>query len=74
MRTHMQITVMKCPAKIIEVDAMNVSYQIRTVRGKPVFAYDSLIRAQEEKAKAEKRIGCRMQIVRVTYQEEVLDA
>lgn len=52
---------------------MNVSYQIRTVRGKPVFSYDSLARAQEGKRDAEKRVGCKMEIVRVTYQEEVLD-
>lgn len=50
-----------------------VSYQIRTVRGKPVFAYDSLQRAKDEKTKAEKRIGCRMQIVRVTYVEELVE-
>lgn len=50
-----------------------VSYQIRTVRGKPVFAYDSLQRAKDEKTKAEKRIGCRMQIVRVTLHEEVIN-
>lgn len=50
-----------------------VSYQIRTVRGKPVFSYDSLSRAKEERRKAEQRVGCRMQIVRVTYHEELLD-
>lgn len=32
---------------------MNVSYQVRTVRNTPIYAYDSLIRAQEEKLKAE---------------------
>ena len=52
---------------------MNVSYQIRTVRGKPVFSYDCLQRAKEGKAHAEKRVGCKMEIVRVTYQEEVIN-
>lgn len=51
-----------------------VSYQIRTVRDTPVYAYDSLVRAREEKLKAEQRIGCKMKIVKVTHTEEVLDA
>ena len=51
-----------------------VSYQIRTVRDRPIFAYDSLLRAQEEKLKAEKRIGCKMKIVKVTHIEEEVDA
>ena len=49
-----------------------VSYQIRTVRDKPIFAYDNLLRAQEEKLKAEKRVGCKMKIVKVTHIEEVV--
>lgn len=52
---------------------MNVSYQIRTVRGKAVFSYDNLERAKEGREQAEKRIGCKMKIVRVTYQEELLN-
>ena len=51
-----------------------VSYQIRTVRDKPIFAYDNLLRAQEEKLKAEKRVGCKMKIVKVTHIEEEVDA
>lgn len=51
---------------------MNVSYQIRTVRDKPIFSYDSLARAREECLKAEKRIGCKMKIVKVTHIEEVI--
>lgn len=51
-----------------------VSYQIRTVRDTPIYAYDSLLRAQEEKLKAEQRVGCKMKIVKVTHIEEVLDA
>lgn len=52
---------------------MNVSYQIRTVRGAPVFSYDSLVRAKEGRIKAEKRIGCKMQIIKVTHVEEVVE-
>lgn len=52
----------------------NISYQIRTVRDRPIFAYDSLPRAQEEKIKAEKRIGCKMKIVKITHVEEDIDA
>lgn len=52
---------------------MQVSYQIRTVRGKAVFSYDCLARAKEGRKQAEERVGCNMEIVRVTYQEEVLD-
>lgn len=69
----MAIIVTKCHVKIIEGRMMNVSYQIRTPRGKAVFSYDSLQRAKEGRKQAEERVGCRMEIVRVTYQEEVLD-
>lgn len=48
----------------------SVSYQIRTVRDTPVYAFDSLLRAKEECLKAEQRIGCKMKIVRVTHIEE----
>lgn len=51
---------------------MNVSYQVRTVRNTPIYAYDSLVRAQEEKLKAEKRVGCKMVIVKVVQTEEVI--
>lgn len=50
-----------------------VTYHIRTVRGTPVYAYDSLARAREERFKAEKRIGCKMHIVKVTQTEERVD-
>ena len=52
---------------------MYVSYQIRTVRGAPVFSYDNLLRAKEERAKAEKRISCKMQIIIITLMEEVVE-
>jgi hypothetical protein len=49
-----------------------VSYQIRTVRGTPVYAYDSLLRAKEEMLKAEQRVGCKMKLIKVTQTEEVM--
>ena len=52
---------------------MDVSYLIKTPRGATVFSYDSLHRAQEENLKAEKRIGCKMQIIKVTRVEEVVE-
>lgn len=66
--------VTKCRVKITKEEVMTVSYHVRTVRGKPVFAYDSLERAKLGKAQAEKRVGCKMQIVRITQQEELIDA
>lgn len=51
---------------------MDVSYLIKTPRGATVFSYDSLQRAKEEQLKAEKRIGCKMRIIKVTRIEEEL--
>ena len=51
---------------------MHISYQVRTIRNTPVYTFDSLIRAQEEKLNAEKRVGCKMQIVKITQTEEVI--
>lgn len=51
---------------------MNVTYEVRTSRNARVFAYDNLQRAKEERLRAEKRIGCKMQIVKITHMEEVL--
>lgn len=73
MQTHMPTTVMKCPAKIIEEDAVNVSYQIRTMRNRPVFSYETLEKAKQGKVDAEKRVGIPMQIYRITLQEELID-
>lgn len=50
----------------------NISYHIRTMRGAPVFSYDSLCRAKEERIRAEKRVGVKMQIVKITHMEEVI--
>ncbi len=51
---------------------MNITYEIRTSRNARVFSYDSLARAKEERIVAEQRIGCKMQIVKITRVEEVL--
>ena len=51
---------------------MNVTYEVRTSRNARVFAYDKLARAKEERIRAEKRIGVKMQIVKITHNEEVL--
>lgn len=48
----------------------NVSYHIRTSKGAPVFSYESLDRAKEERIRAEMRVGCKMKIVKVTMTEE----
>ena len=52
---------------------MTVTYQIRTARNTPVYSYDSLLRAQEEKLKAEQRVGCKMKLVKVVTTEEVVE-
>lgn len=53
---------------------MKISYQVRTIRNTPVYTFDSLIRAQEEKLAAEKRVGCKMKLVKVTLTEEEIAA
>ena len=52
---------------------MTVSYELRTARNARVFAFDSIIRAKEEKAKAERRVGVKMQLVKVTLLEEPIE-
>ena len=47
-----------------------VSYEIRTMRDRPVFAFDSEPRAREELAKATKRVGTKLRLVKVTKLEE----
>lgn len=52
---------------------MHVTYEVRTSRNARVFAYDTLARAKEERIRAEKRVGIKMQIVKITHMEEVLN-
>ena len=49
-----------------------VSYEIRTRRGKPVFKCDTLSRAKEAARDAEKRVGIPMVIYKITQIEEEL--
>ena len=51
---------------------MRTSFEIRTMRDARVFCYDSLARAREEALAAEKRIGVKMKIVKVTQVEEIV--
>lgn len=53
---------------------MSVSYELRSVRGnRPVYTFDSLARAEEERVKAEHR-GVRLNLVKVTRVEELIVA
>lgn len=49
---------------------MSVTYEIRTVRGTPVYAFDNEYRAKEELAKARKRSSPSLRLVKVTKTEE----
>ena len=51
---------------------MTQTYELRTKRGAPVYRYDSLTRAREELAQAEKRIGVRLDIYRIVCTEELV--
>jgi hypothetical protein len=51
---------------------MRTTYEIRTMRDARVFCFDSLARAQQEQIAAEKRIGVKMKIVKVTQVEEIV--
>lgn len=49
---------------------MNVTYEIRTVRDTPVYAFDNEFRAKEELAKATKRVGTKLRLIKITRVEE----
>ncbi len=51
----------------------HVTYQVRTLRDTPVYSFDSLLRAQEERLRAEQRVGCKMKLVRITRIEEEVE-
>ena len=44
-------------------------YELRTSRGARCFAYDTLPRAREEKARAERKIGIPLRLFEVTLVE-----
>lgn len=50
---------------------MIITYEIRTARGAPVFAYDCEIRARQEMARSEKRVGIQMKLYKITRTEEL---
>ena len=49
---------------------MNVTYEIRTTRNTPVYRFDNEHRAKDELAKATKRIGTKLRLVKITRVEE----
>jgi len=49
---------------------MKVEYEIRTVRGTPVFRADALHRAIQEVENARKRIGTNLYLFKITTTEE----
>lgn len=51
---------------------MNTSYELRTTRNTPVYAFDNETRARQELEKASRRIGTKLKLVRVTRVEEEL--
>jgi hypothetical protein len=51
---------------------MRISYEVRTMRDARIFAYDSLLRAQQARQESEKRVGVKMKIVKITHMEEVV--
>ena len=51
---------------------MTVSYELRTVRNTPIFAYDNETRAREAMRTEEKRRGLKLRLIKVTRVEEEL--
>ena len=49
---------------------MKVVYEIRTVRGTPVFRADALHRAEQEMQHARKRIGTNLYLFKIVQTEE----
>ncbi len=47
-----------------------VSFEIRTRADRPVFAFDNVVRARQERTEAEKRLGIPLRLVRITRIEK----
>ena len=47
-----------------------ITYEIRTSRNTPVYRFDNEYRAKEELAKATKRIGTKLRLIKITQIEE----
>jgi hypothetical protein len=52
---------------------MRISYELRTMRDARIFSYDNLARAKDARGEAEKKVGVKMKIVKITHMEEVCD-
>ena len=50
-----------------------VTYEIRTLRDTPVYRYDNEHRAKEELARAAKRIGTKLRLIKITQVEEEIN-
>lgn len=51
---------------------MQVSYEIRTMRGTPVQIFDNEKRARSEMLQKEKRVGVKMQLFKIVRVEELV--
>ena len=49
---------------------MTEQYEIRTSHGAPVFAFDNRTRAEQEREKAQRRFGGKLELWRVSKVEE----
>ena len=49
---------------------MTKTYELRTMRDRPVFAFDNIDRAKDELRLAEKRIGTKLKLVEITRSEK----
>lgn len=52
---------------------MTITYELRTTRNAPVFSFDSLMRAREERNRYEIKIGIPLHIVQITHTEKVIE-
>ena len=53
---------------------MSATYELRSPRGHPMFAYDNLARAIEAKTLAEKRAGTTLRLVEIIRTEREITA
>jgi hypothetical protein len=49
---------------------MTTTYEIRTTRNTPVYRYDNEYRAKQELVAAQKRIGTKLRLIKITQTEE----
>ena len=52
---------------------MHSTYEIRTMRNKPVYVFDNLDNAKKELARSEKRVGIKLRIVEVMRVEREIE-